>query len=516
MEETMKKTILAIGITLALFATALFATSCQNEESSKATKAKNSNATSLESAKLIGDEAISSPYGTLELEHNYITDESSEKLFDAMDLQRASQAYIWSTPLVSFYTFIEEQNKSYETGNLGEFAVFKSLKEKRGVVTGNLTTPYILQFYNLSNGAIEIEYPAGQTASGLLDLWQRPIADMGLTGPDQGKGGTYIVVGPEEDINKYQKDGAFVYQSATNNILIGVRLLDPSPEFAKEFKKSLKMGKVGEPKVPTIFKEDLDREWSATAPRGMLYWERLHRIINEEPVREQDKVWMAMLEPLGIVKGKDFNPDERQTKILLEGVALGELMLRNLQINPRFAEPYWPETNWYKSFDFTIPQITDYKVELDERAVWFYEAVTSTEGMVNPVVGKGQVYMTTKRDKKGNLLRADKTYKLTVPKDVPVAQFWSVVLYSEETRRPYDNGGDNIKDVALNSRMKQLQYNDDGSVDLYIGVKAPEGMETNFLKTVGQDGWFVYFRLYAPTEPFFDKSFELPDFVVIE
>ena len=64
--------------------------------------------------------------------------------------------------------------------------------------------------------------------------------------------------------------------------------------------------------------------------------------------------------------------------------------------------------------------------------------------------------------------------------------------------------------------MKNLQYNEDGTVDLYIGVKAPEGMESNFMKTVGEDGWFVYFRLYAPTEPFFDKSFSLPDFEMLE
>jgi len=433
-----------------------------------------------------------------------------------MDLQRASQAYIWSTPLVSFYTWIEEQNKSYNTGNLGEFAVLESLKEKRGLVTANLTTPYIIQFYDLSNGAIEIEYPAGMTASGLLDLWQRPIADMGLTGPDQGKGGTYIVVGPEDNLSKYKKENVFVYQSATNNIFIGIRLLDPSPEFAEKFKSELKMGRVGEAKVPTVFRENLDIEWSATAPRGMEYWRMLHDIINEEPVREQDKVWMAMLEPLGIKKGIDFNPNKRQTKILLEGVSLGELMLRNLQTNPRFAHNYWEGTSWYKSFDFTIPQSTDYKVELDERAVWFYEAVTSSEGMVNPVVGKGQVYMTTKRDSDGNLFRADKTYKLTVPKDVPVAQFWSVVLYSEQTRRPYNNGGTEIKDVALNSRMEQLQYNKNGSIDLYIGAKAPDGLESNFLKTVGQDGWFIYFRLYAPMEPFFDKTFSLPDFEIVE
>jgi hypothetical protein len=223
-----------------------------------------------------------------------------------------------------------------------------------------------------------------------------------------------------------------------------------------------------------------------------------------------------MLEPLGIRKGEPFNPDERQTRILLEAAAMGELMTRNLQVNPRYAEPYWTGTNWYKSFDFTIPQSTDYKVELDERATWFYEAITSSEGMVNPVVGKGQVYMTTKRDQNGNLLRADKTYRLSVPEGVPVAQFWSLTLYSENTRRPYDNGGTEIESASLDSRMEQLQFNQDGSIDLYIGANAPEGLESNFMKTVDEDGWFVYFRLYAPTEPFFDKSFLLPDFEMID
>lgn len=499
----MKNKILCFGVIFAVFLMG-----CQT--------VGNLNTSQLIEAKLYGDEIINTPYGKIELQHTYMTDESSQKLFDAMDLQRASQAYIWSIPYVGMLTWQKEQDKHYGSGELGVFAVLVSLKEKRGIVTGNLTTPYILSFYNLTKGALVVDYPAGATAGAVLDYWQRPIADLGLTGPDQGKGGKYIIVGPEEDINKYKKDGIFVYQSPTNNIFVGLRLVDPSPEFAKTFKASIKMGAFGKEMKSCVFNENIDKEWSGTPYRGIDYWKALHEIIQEEPVREQDKVWMAMLEPLGIKKGKTFNPDERQTKILVEGAAMGELMTRNLQVNPRFAHVYWKGTSWYKSFDFTIPQITDYKVELDERATWFYEAITSTEGMVNPVPGKGQVYMTTKRDSDGNLFRADKTYKLRVSKDVPVAQFWSIVLYSEDTRRPYDNGAKNLDDVSLSSRMKKLQYNDDGSVDIYIGAKAPKGMETNFLKTVGEDGWFIYFRLYAPTEAFFDKSFSLPDFEILD
>ena len=465
----------------------------------------------LEEAKLTGDEIVNSPYGEISIEHNFIT-KGSQELFDAMDFQRACQAYIWSTPIVSFKQWQVAQAETFDARHLGDFVVYKTLKERRGIVTANLTTPYVINFTSLADGSIVVKVPAGAIAGVILDLWQRPVCDIGMTGPDKGQGGTYIIVSPEDDKAKYEGKANFVFQSETNNLFVGLRLLDFSPEFETRVQEELKVARVGQDFKPMRFIEGVDKEWSATAPRGMGFWELLSTIYQEEVTREQDKLFAAMLEPLGIQKGETFSPDERQKKLLLQGAAMGELMLRNLQTNPRFADPYWQGTSWYKSFDFTVPQITKEKVEMDERALWFYEAVGSSEGMVNPTPGAGQVFMTTKRDKNGNLLRADKTYKLTVPKDVPVAQFWSLTLYSEDTRRPYDNGGTDIPSTGLDSKMQQIKVNNDGSVDLYIGATAPEGMESNFMKTVGKDGWFVYFRLYAPTEPFFDKSFSLPDF----
>lgn len=491
-----------------------FASGCQSPKTE--VKLEQAEGVSLETAKLLGDEMISTPYGEIELQQNYITDESSQKLFDAMDLQRASQAYIWSTPLVSFTTWRKEQGKDYGPNSRGTFAVFISFREKQGIVTANLTTPYTIGWDNLSEGPLYVEYPAGMTAGGFLDLWQRPIADLGLTGPDQGKGGKYIIVGPEDDPKKYEKPGVYVFQSATNTIFFGYRILDTDPAFNDNFRTALKISAVGGQPVENKFIEGKDKTWSATAYRGMNYWKTLHEIINDEPVREQDKAWMAMLKPLGIEKGKPFAPDARQTKILTEGAALGELMARNLATNPRFMEAYWPETSWYNMIDFSIPQMTDTKVELDQRAAWFYDAVTTSEGMVNPSVGKGQVYLSAKRDNKGNLVRADKTYRLRVPANVPTAQFWALDLYSAETRRHYENGLGTGQFVALNSRMEDLKKNADGSVDLYVGAKAPEGMESNYLKTGGTDGWFVIFRLYAPLEPYFDKTWSLPDFEMVD
>lgn len=404
------------------------------------------------------------------------------------------------------------KDETFGATGLGDFVVYLTLKEKRGIVTANLTTPYVINFISLADGPIQVVVPKAEMAGMFMDLWQRPVSDIGQTGPDKGEGATYIVVGPEDDAAQYEGQADYVIQSETNSLFIGVRILDTSPDAVQAVRDGLSVARVGEePRAARVI-QDVDKEWSATAPRGLAFWKLLSDLYQEEPTREVDKAFAAMLEPLGIGKGIPFDPDARQTEILLKGAAMGELMLRNMQTNPRFAEPYWEGTSWYKSFDFTVPQITEDKLELDERGVWFYEAVTSSEGMVNPTPGAGQVYMTTKRDGDGDLVRADRTYVLHVPPEVPVGQFWSLSLYSENTRRNYDNGGTEISDVSLDSRMDQLQYNADGSVDLYIGPVAPEGYDANLMKTTGDDGWFVYFRLYAPEVAFFDKSFSLPDF----
>ena len=336
-----------------------------------------------------------------------------------MDYQRACQAYVWSTPLVSITAFRDGQTSSYGVTGETDFVVFDSLKEKRGIVTANLTTPYILNFISLAGGPLEIAYPAGQTAGGVIDFWQRPVCDLGLTGPDQGKGGTYIIVGPEHDPAAHRREGVHVFQSETNNILVGLRIIDRTPGFFDTVKQQLTMGCVGQPARPC----PLHRRQGRRVGRDRAAWPRLLAHAGRRPPAGAGAPGRQGLDrhaaAAGHRQGPGVDPDQRQQRILLAGAAMGELMARNLQVNPRFAEPYWKNTRWCKCFDFTIPQETETRVELDERTTWFYEAVTSSEGMVNPVVGAGQVYMTTKRDTTGALLRADKTYRLRVPEGRP-------------------------------------------------------------------------------------------------
>ena len=128
--------------------------------------------------------------------------------------------------------------------------------------------------------------------------------------------------------------------------------------------------------------------------------------------------------------------------------------------------------------------------------------------MTTTTPGVGSAYLGGYRDGDGDWLSGSGTYKLTIPADAPMKQFWSVSVYDQATRCLINNGTER----ADRSSRHDLVANADGSVDLYFGPEtAPEGMENNFIRTNAGDGFFVYFRLYAPTEPYFEKSWPLPD-----
>jgi hypothetical protein len=225
----------------------------------------------LGEATLTGDEVIDTPVGSIELQDSYFGDDASRRLFDESDFQRATQAFLWSVPLAGFAAWRDNQTASFDATDPGDFVVLETLREKRGIVTANLTTPYVFNFSDLSQGPIRIEYPAGQTTGAVLDAWQRPVFDMGLTGPDGGEGGSYIVVGPGDDPADYRADGVNVFQSETNNVMIGLRIIDPDPAYFDTFTGAFRMGPAGGEVTTSSFITGKDVEWSGTPPRGIDY-----------------------------------------------------------------------------------------------------------------------------------------------------------------------------------------------------------------------------------------------------
>jgi hypothetical protein len=457
---------------------------------------------------------VESRLGKIELVNGYPTDATAKKLYDDIDFQRACQAYLWALPLMGFQEWQREHRETFGTGNL-DYVDYFNFTDKLGLLTANATTPYIIGFPKMKEtGPLVVEVPPGAVAGGILDFWQRPLTDCGQTGPDKGKGGKFLVLGPGDPDLK--PEGYYVFRSPTVNIMSGHRALDPDPAKAKATAAALRIYPYSQRDnpPPTRHVTPDGRKWTGEQPRGLAYWEGLAKVINEEPAIERDRMMLGMLQPLGIEKGKPFNPDARQKQILIEATQVGEVMARTIGFAKRFeGVKVWPGKQWDISLFLkeTSQEAPNY-TQFDERASWFYEAVCVSAGMMGRTVGFGQVYLEASKDRDDQWLDGSKTYHLHVPPNAPVAQFWSFTVYDNESRCFVDTGVQPDR-----SSRDNIEKNADGAVDLYFGPKAPEGKPaTNWIKTIPGKGWFTYFRLYGPTQAFFDRTWVLPDIEVLK
>jgi len=449
---------------------------------------------------------VDSRIGTLEFTHDfangYPTDATIEKLYDERDFQRACQAYLWSLPAVSFTAWQRGITKELRAGN-GQIVSILSFEARRGILTANATTPYYLAFADLSSGALVFEMPVHGVQGGISDAWQNNI-------PDSEAPATYLLLAPGQKPPENATSYA-VRHSPTFNIFVGVRLTDPDPERAKEALASLRVypytQRDNPPKMEIL--DSGNKNWSGRPPTGMEYWERLDDVIQREPVEPRDIFYHAMLRPLGLVKGKAFKPDARQTKILTDAALVGEAMAKANTADRRFpGVKYRPGAHWDFALQLDADDPGAFWNLLDERASWFYEAVGAGPAMAPKRPGPSSAYLGAYKDKSGEWLDGGRSYRLRVPPNPPIKLFWSVTVYDVDTRALILNE----QKIADRSSRMDLRKNTDGSVDIYCGPKAPAGFEKNWIPTVPGKNWFAYFRFYQPTEAYFHRSWPLPDF----
>lgn len=435
-------------------------------------------------------------------------------LFDEMDYQQATQCYLWGLPIV---TFAEWQQIQYDLfgASSNDLMLYNSYEDRLGILTANATTPYIITFIDLAkNGPTVIEMPAGHTAGGLSDFWQREMTAIGELGPDKGKGGKYIITPPGQD--PINTPGYYSIQSTMMNMFFGFRALDPDPEKAKSLIAGVKIYPYAQRNnpAPTKLVTPGGKKYFAIQPDGLAYWQRLHDILEEEPVQERDRFFMSWLNNLGIIKGKPFNPSERQKKILIEAAERGKLMAMTNSFDKRLDNIYhWPDRKWdYVMVLTNSNQRTDNYDEFFRRSSYFFEAVTFSNAMISKTPNLGQAYLGAYEDKDGNWLNGADHYTLHVPANPPAVNFWSVTIYDAATRCIIDN---KQRNGDLSSR-KDLIKNSDGSVDLYFGPEAPAGKEKNWVQTNPGKHWFAYMRFYGPTVAYFDKSWKMDDIVKVK
>jgi len=450
--------------------------------------------------------------GRLSFENGYPSKDTVTRLYEEMDFQRATQAYLWAFPSVS--------NQSMQVGmfqalgaGLNDVIIFDKFLDTKGLfLTGNTTTIYAAIFVDLAkDGPVVLEIPPGPTAGMVDDFWFRSVTEVGRTGPDAGKGGKFLLVPPG-----YKGDvpaqGDFVVLATMNNNNILVRGLVQGDDVAGavDMMKRLRVYPFSQKETPkaTRFLSGSGKAIDTLEPEGLDYWKRVSDVINNNPVQERDRFFIAMLKPLGIEKGKPFSPDARQKRILEEGAQIGKAMAAANSFEARLKGANWyPGTNWMASVLLDPSQESENYSELDERLHWFYIATYMNPHMAQKEPGPGSVYIQTFKDKGGNWLDGSKNYRLHVPANAPAKDFWSITVYDSKTRSMIQNTANK---AALTSR-DALKLNGDGSVDLLFGPAAPQGSEANWVDTRPAKGFFLWFRSYSPTAAFFDKSWSLPD-----
>jgi len=457
-----------------------------------------------------GRETVNTRIGKIRIQNGYPSDDSIAKLYDELDFQRAVQAYIWAMPTVALDAVRIAYKRDFGVDYNEVVLVDKFASPELLALTANSTTVYGTAFVDLGrDGPIVIDSPA-EVYGVIDDYWQRPILEIGPFGPDRGMGGKFLILPPSYEGNL--PAGYLVARSPTHRAMYVGRGIVKQGNLQRAVDTLSKiriypLSRANNPPDTHIFKTG-DKPMNSIAPRGFEYWEHLAGIINQEPVEARDRFFYAMLLPLGIEKHKAFNPDNRQRQILSDAAELGFLMAQAISMAPRFENaPVYPDTHWEWVLTLSPDQEAENYSQLDERTDYTFEAITVAAGMIKPIVGAGSQYMSAAKDKDGEWLEGGKTYRLHVPRDVPVNDFWSITVYDNQTRSMIQT---DTNKAALSS-YDALKTNADGSIDIFFGPAAPKGFEANFIKTTRNKGWFSYFRLYAPTEAFFDKSWRLPD-----
>ena len=462
------------------------------------------------------------------------TKETAQTLRDELLFQRATQAYLWAMPLINTLGMQVGSEKTFGAGYNVLPIWKKRLDAKTMVTTPNSDVLYAMSYVDLGkDGPLVMEAPP-ELQGILLDYWQRPIpvdggkffGDVGLAGPDGGKGGKFLLLPPGFD--GAVPEGYFVYRSGTNNVFIFLRGFYEDPKNLTPAVAHLERTKIyplnGEAGAKPMTFPD-----ASGVPANMLpisdgsAFDQLKLLIDRESDSLAGPDWLGMLAAIGIVKGQPFTPDAHTREILDRAAKTAYKTSRVIgfeEVVGGLSLMVYPDRLWANPMAGGTPakpsgalnlswiNTAGGYLALDSRINFFTNYYSVSPGMLSYTPGKGANYMMGFTDSEGAPLSGGSNYRLNLPPNIPAKIFWSLTLYDAENSSGLANGQ---PFPSLGSRDKPAQ-NADGSTDLYLGPQAPAGKQSNWLATVPGRGYFAILRLYGPTEAAIDRSWKPGDF----
>jgi hypothetical protein len=430
---------------------------------------------------------------------------------------RAVEAVIWGVAAVNT-DLMRQEMLTKTSGKVNQFIYWgRPLDYRNQTLTPNPDTIYFMAFFDTTAaGPMVLEVPPGDAKGSLngnlVTVWQTSLEDVGLLGVDKGKGGKFVILPPgykgkiPAGLTPLRSD------TYTGYGLVRVNMKshgDADVAAAIAYGKRVKLyplSAAAKP-PPTVFTDVKDIDYDSTIRYDLSFFQSLDRVVQGEQWIERDRAMIDPLRTIGIEKGKPFAPDEATQKILTAAIAEAKVLLEK-RYDAGFPV-FFPGTHW------TMPALpeavegqgTTYanhdRYAVDARGVAYTYAYIAIKHL-----GAGQFYLISIRDKSGDPYDGSKTYRLNVPANVPVEQYWSVTAYDRQTHALIKN----VSRASRSSQIPELGKNADGSIDIFFGPTAPPGKEANWVPTNPQRGFELMLRLYAPRKEFFEKKvWVLPD-----
>ena len=430
--------------------------------------------------------------------------------------RRAIEAVIWGMPAVNYHLMYQAMVREAK-GGFNQIVFWSRLLDwKNQTLTPNPDVIYLMPFFDTKDvGPVVLEIPPaddGIINGSVMNYWQAAIEDVGPAGVDKGKGGKYLILPPG-----YAKDkvpaGYIAMPSDTyrgyallRSVLKGGSAADIAQAVA--YAKRIKLHPLTQASdpPPTSFVDASDAVFDAAIPYDMRFFHALDEMVQAEPWLERDKAMIDQLKTIGIERGKPFRPDAGTQQAL--NTAMKEAKAWLDVGYEKLLSPYYEGGRWmlpanpelFRNVESFFQTPDSYPV--DARGITYTFAFFSAKHL-----GAGQFYLMAVSDRDGKPLDGKSAYRLRVPPNVPVNQYWSATVYNRETHTLIRN----VQRSGRSSQTPGLQRNADDSVDIFFGPNAPPGREANWVPTDTQGRFEVLFRFYGPEKPLFDKTWVLSD-----